>query len=43
LVSLIILIWDKVPFLKKLKLVPGALIAVVAGIVLNEIFNLEVH
>ena len=38
-VSLIILIsWDKVPFLKKLKLVPGALIAVVAGIVLNEIF-----
>ncbi|WP_367768738.1 SulP family inorganic anion transporter [Flavobacterium sp. WC2421] len=38
-VSLIILIsWDKVPFLKKLKLVPGALIAVVSGIVLNEIF-----
>ncbi|WP_074723211.1 SulP family inorganic anion transporter [Flavobacterium frigoris] len=38
-VSLIILIsWDKVPFLKKLKLVPGALIAVISGIVLNEIF-----
>ena len=38
-VSLIILIsWDKVPFLKKLKLVPGALIAVVSGIVLNEVF-----
>ena len=38
-VSLIILIsWDKVPFLKKLKLIPGALIAVVSGIVLNEIF-----
>ncbi|MBC5838678.1 SulP family inorganic anion transporter [Flavobacterium muglaense] len=38
-VSLIILIsWDKVPFLKKLKLVPGALIAVVAGIILNEFF-----
>jgi MFS superfamily sulfate permease-like transporter len=38
-ISLIILIsWDKVPFLKKLKLIPGALIAVVSGIVLNEIF-----
>ena len=38
-VSLVILIsWDKVPFLKKLKLVPGALIAVVAGIILNEFF-----
>ncbi|MWB96143.1 SulP family inorganic anion transporter [Flavobacterium sp. GA093] len=38
-VSLIILIaWDKVPFLKKLKLVPGALIAVIAGVVLNEVF-----
>lgn len=39
LVSLIILIsWDKVPFLKRLKLVPGALIAVILGVVLNEIF-----
>ncbi len=38
-VSLIILIsWDKVPFLKQLKLVPGALIAVILGVVLNEIF-----
>jgi MFS superfamily sulfate permease-like transporter len=38
-VSLIILIaWDKVPFLKKLKLIPGALIAVISGIVLNEVF-----
>ena len=38
-VSLIILIsWDKVPFLKRLKLVPGALIAVILGVVLNEIF-----
>ncbi|SHG95930.1 Sulfate permease, MFS superfamily [Flavobacterium fluvii] len=37
--SLIILIaWDKVPFLKKLKLIPGALIAVILGVVLNEIF-----
>jgi MFS superfamily sulfate permease-like transporter len=39
LVSLAILIsWDKVSFLKKLKLIPGALIAVVIGVVLNEIF-----
>ncbi|HJR99379.1 MAG TPA: SulP family inorganic anion transporter, partial [Flavobacterium sp.] len=39
LVSLVILIsWDKVAFFKKFKLVPGALIAVIAGIVLNEIF-----
>ncbi|MBP4138332.1 SulP family inorganic anion transporter [Flavobacterium geliluteum] len=39
LVSFVILIsWDKVSFLKKLKLVPGALIAVLAGVVLNEIF-----
>ncbi|MFL9830963.1 SulP family inorganic anion transporter [Flavobacterium sp. ARAG 55.4] len=39
IVSLIILIsWEKVAFLKKFKLVPGALIAVIAGIGLNEIF-----
>lgn len=39
LISLAILIsWDKVPFLKRLKLVPGALIAVILGVVLNEIF-----
>lgn len=38
-VSVIILIaWDKVPFLKKLKLIPGALVAVVVGVILNEIF-----
>ena len=38
--SLLILIaWDKVPFLKKLKLIPGALIAVVVGVILNEIFT----
>lgn len=37
--SLIIMIsWDKVSFLKKLKLIPGALIAVIIGVVLNEIF-----
>jgi len=39
LVSFVILIaWEKVPFLKRLKLVPGALIAVILGVVLNEIF-----
>ncbi len=38
--SLIVLIsWDKVPFFKKLKLIPGALIAVILGVVLNEIFT----
>src|SRR6218665_2013167 len=39
LVSLAILIaWTKVRFLKELKLVPAALIAVVVGILLNEFF-----
>lgn len=39
LVSLMLLIsWDKVSFLKKFKLIPGALVAVVIGVVLNEIF-----
>jgi MFS superfamily sulfate permease-like transporter len=39
LISLAVLIaWDKVDFLKKLKLVPGALIAVILGVALNEIF-----
>ena len=39
LVSLAILIsWTKIKFLKNLKLVPAALIAVVVGIVLNELF-----
>ncbi|WP_366184533.1 SulP family inorganic anion transporter [Flavobacterium ovatum] len=38
-VSLVILIsWDKFSFLKKLKLIPGALIAVTSGIILNEVF-----
>ncbi|WP_281310454.1 SulP family inorganic anion transporter [Flavobacterium flavigenum] len=40
LISLVILIsWDKVPFLKRLKLVPGALVAVILGVVLNEFFT----
>ena len=39
-ISLIILIaWDKIPALKKLKLIPGALTAVVVGVVLNEVFT----
>lgn len=39
IVSLGILIaWTKVDFLKKLKLVPAALIAVIVGILLNEFF-----
>lgn len=40
LVSLtIILVWDKVDFLKKIKLLPSALVAVIVGIALNEIFK----
>ncbi len=40
LVSLAILIaWNKVSFLKNLKAIPGALVAVVAGVVINEIFK----
>ena len=35
---LILVIWDKVPALKKLKILPGALVAVIAGIVINQIF-----
>ncbi len=39
IVSLAILIlWDKVTFLKKLKLVPAALIAVIVGVFINELF-----
>jgi len=38
-VSLLILIyWDKVPFLKNIKLVPAALVAVIVGILINEFF-----
>lgn len=41
LVSLAILIaFNKIDFLKKLKVVPGALIAVIAGVVLNEVFKM---
>ncbi len=39
LISLSILIsWDKVPFLKKLKLIPGALVAVLSGVLINQLF-----
>ena len=34
----ILLSWEKIPFLKKLKVVPGALAAVLIGVILNEIF-----
>lgn len=34
----ILLSWDKIKFLKGLKLLPGALVAVVVGIILNQIF-----
>lgn len=40
LVSIAILIsWDKIPVLKRLKLIPGALVAVIVGILLNEFFT----
>lgn len=34
----ILLAWDNVPALKKLKMLPGALVAVIAGIGLNQFF-----
>ncbi len=40
LVSMAILIsWVKVPALKKISIIPGALVAVVVGIILNEVFK----
>src|SRR6478735_1446386 len=40
LISIGILIsWDKVPALKKLKLVPGALVAVIVSVLLNQFFT----
>ena len=39
IISLTILIaWDKIGFLKKFKLIPGALVAVLVGVVLNQFF-----
>jgi MFS superfamily sulfate permease-like transporter len=34
----ILIIWEKIPFLKKIKVVPGALVVVVVSILLNEFF-----
>lgn len=40
LVSLAILVsWTKVSFLKKINIIPGALVAVIVGIILNEVFK----
>ena len=36
----VLLLWEKVPALKKMKMLPGALVAVAMGILLNEIFKL---
>ncbi|NOT60928.1 MAG: SulP family inorganic anion transporter, partial [Acidobacteria bacterium] len=42
LVSLAILIaWMKIEFLKKIKIVPGALVAVIVGVILNELFKAQ--
>lgn len=37
----IILVWDKIPALKKLKLFPSALVAVIAGIMINGLFKIS--
>lgn len=37
----ILLAWDNVPALKKLKVLPGALVAVITGILLNELFKIS--
>jgi MFS superfamily sulfate permease-like transporter len=34
----ILIVWDRVPALKKLKMIPGALVVVVLSILLNELF-----
>ena len=36
---LIIIIWNKIPFLKNLKLIPAALVAVIVGVIINQIFE----
>ena len=35
----VLLVWEKTPALRKLKLLPGALVAVVLGILINEFFK----
>lgn len=37
----ILLAWDHIAVLKKLKMLPGALVAVIAGILLNEFFKMS--
>lgn len=37
----ILIAWDKIPALKRMKMLPGALVAVAAGILLNELFKLS--
>jgi MFS superfamily sulfate permease-like transporter len=36
---LILIIWNKIPVLKNIKLLPAALVAVIAGILVNELFR----
>ncbi|WP_336732472.1 SulP family inorganic anion transporter [Chryseobacterium sp. VD8] len=36
----ILIIWDKIPALKRIKMLPGALVAVVTGIILNQVFKM---
>ncbi len=38
---LIIIMFNKVPALKKIKAIPGALVAVIAGVLLNELFKIS--
>lgn len=37
----ILLAWEKIPFLKKIKMLPGALVAVAVGILLNYLFKIS--
>ncbi|WP_336962956.1 SulP family inorganic anion transporter [Chryseobacterium contaminans] len=37
----ILIAWDKIPVLKRMKMLPGALVAVITGILLNELFKLS--
>lgn len=37
----ILLAWDHIPVLKKMKMLPGALVAVIAGILINELFKMS--
>jgi MFS superfamily sulfate permease-like transporter len=37
----ILLAWDNIAALKRMKLLPGALVAVIAGILINEFFKLS--